>query len=176
MIAVAGFLCALSAPYRVNRLLSFVNPLRDPQGTSYHINQILIALANGGLFGLGLGQSRQKYEYLPEVATDSIFAIIAEEFGFFGSLILLALFLFLIYKGIQISKRAPDKFGQLLALGIVAWIGLQTIINLGAMVALVPLTGIPLPFISYGGSALITNLAAIGILLNISKHQVNFKK
>lgn len=172
VIAILGFLFALSAPYRINRLLSFVNPLRDPQGSSYHINQILIALANGGLFGLGLGQSRQKYEYLPEVATDSIFAIVAEELGFFGSLILLTLLLFLIYRGIKIAKNATDHFGRLLALGITSWIGIQTVVNLGSMVALFPLTGIPLPFISYGGSALVTNLAAIGILLSISKHQI----
>lgn len=168
----AALIFALSAPYRINRLLAFINPLRDPQGSSYHINQILIALANGGLFGLGFGQSKQKYEYIPEVATDSIFAIIAEEIGFVGAMIIISLFLLFLFRGFKIARDAPDKFGEILALGITTWIGLQAVINLSAMVALLPLTGIPLPFISYGGSALITTMVAVGILLNISRQQV----
>ena len=144
-------------------------------GASYHIRQILIALGSGGLFGVGLGQSRQKYEYLPEVTTDSIFAVIAEELGFIGGIILIGVFLFLIWRGIKIAKEAPDEFGRLLAVGIIAWIGFQTIINLASMVALVPLTGIPLPFISYGGTSLILTLTAMGILVSISRQRV-FKK
>lgn len=160
------------SPYRRQRLLTFLNPAIDPLGASYHIRQILIAIGSGGLFGLGLGKSRQKYEYLPAGTTDSIFAIIAEEIGFIASVGLIFIFLFLIWRGIRIAKQAPDDFGRLLAAGIVAWLGVQTLINLAAMLALVPLTGVPLPFISYGGSSMVMNLLAVGILLNISYHQV----
>lgn len=174
LVGVTGFI--LQAPYRINRLLSFLDPSRDPQNSSYHLVQILIALANGGFFGLGLGQSRQKFEYLPEVATDSIFAIIVEELGLIGGLILAVIFFLLIYKGLKIAQYAPDKLGQLLAVGLISWIGLQTFINLAGIVVLIPLTGIPLPFVSYGGSALISNFAAIGVLLNISKYRIIVNK
>ena len=158
--------------YRKERLLTFLNPTRDPLGASYHIRQILIALGSGGLFGLGLGQSRQKYEYLPAVTTDSIFAVIAEETGFVGAFLVILTFLVLIWRGFKIAKEAPDAFGRLLAIGIISWLGLQALVNLAAMVALVPLTGIPLPFISYGGSSLVLALTGAGILLNISKQRV----
>jgi len=158
--------------YRRERLLSFLNPSRDPLGTSYHIRQILIAIGSGGLFGVGLGQSRQKYEYLPEATTDSIFAVIAEELGFVGAVCLLALFLLMIWRGMKIAKEAPDDFGRLLAVGIISWIGFQALVNLSAMVAIVPLTGVPLPFISYGGSSLVLSLTAMGILVNISKQRI----
>jgi cell division protein FtsW len=158
--------------YRRERLLTFLNPGRDPLGASYHIRQILLALGSGGLWGLGLGQSRQKYEYLPAVMTDSIFAVIGEELGFIGGAAILLAFLFIIWRGFKIAQGAPDRFGQLLAVGITAWIGLQALINLAAMVALVPLTGVPLPFISYGGSSLVVTLAGMGILINISKYRV----
>lgn len=158
--------------YRKERLLTFLNPSRDPLGASYHIRQILIALGSGGIFGLGLGQSRQKHAYLPAAATDSIFAVVAEELGFIGASLLILAFLLLIWRGIKIAQNAPDKFGQLLAIGITTWIGLQALINLSAMVALVPLTGVPLPFISYGGSSLVLVLTGIGVLLNISKQRV----
>jgi len=161
-----------SSSYRRERLLTFLNPGRDPLGASYHIRQILIALASGGLFGVGLGQSRQKYEYLPEVTTDSIFAVIAEETGFVGGLLVVLSFLFFVWRGLKIAKEAPDEFSRLLAIGITVWVGLQAFVNLAAMVALVPLTGIPLPFISYGGSALVLALFSAGILVNISKHRV----
>lgn len=174
-LIVVGFLTGLglifSSSYRKERILTFFNPTRDPLGASYHIRQILLALGSGGLFGLGLGQSRQKYEYLPAAATDSIFAVIAEELGFVGSLIIIILFLLLIWRGFKIAKEAPDKFGLLLATGIISWIGFQTLINLSAIVALVPLTGMPLPFISYGGSSLILIMTACGILVNISKQK-----
>lgn len=164
-----GFLIfVLSAEYRKNRVLAFLNPFADPQGYSYHISQVLIAIGSGGLFGLGIGQSRQKFEYIPEVTTDSIFAIVGEELGFLGSIFLISLFVFLIYKGFKITKECKEPFGKLLAFGLTCWLGIQTIVNLGAMVALLPLTGVPLPFISYGGSALLANLMAVGILLNIS--------
>lgn len=160
------------SPYRRERLLTFLDPTRDPLGASYHIRQILIALGSGGLFGLGLGRSRQKYEYLPAVTTDSIFAVIAEEIGFIGGLVMILAFSLLIWRGFKIAKEAPDEFGKLLAVGVISWIGLQALINLGAMVALVPLTGLPLPLISYGGSSLVLTLTGMGILLNISKQRV----
>lgn len=159
-----------TSAYRSLRILAFLNPFSDPQGFSYHISQVLIALGSGGLFGLGLGHSRQKFAYIPEVTTDSIFGIIGEELGFLGSTLLILLLAFLIIRGLKISQSCPDKFGKILALGITSWLGVQIIINLSSMVALLPLTGVPLPFISYGGSALVANLTAVGILLNISKN------
>jgi len=175
-LGVLGFLTGAGlislSPYRRERFLTFLNPTRDPLGASYHIRQILLALGSGGIWGLGLGQSRQKYEYLPAVMTDSIFAVIAEELGFIGGVLILLAFLVIIWRGFKIAQQAPDHFGQLLAVGITSWIGLQALINLSAMVALVPLTGVPLPFISYGGSSLIVTLAGVGILVNISKHRV----
>jgi len=123
----------------------------------------------GGVTGVGLGNSLQKYAYLPENATDSIFAIIAEELGFVGSAVLIGVFLLIIWRGFLISQLAPDKFGKLLAGGIISFIAVQTLINIGAQTALFPLTGIPLPFVSYGGSSLVINMCAIGILLNISR-------
>ncbi len=176
LLGILGFLAGLglifSSAYRKERVLTFLDPSRDPLGASYHIRQILLALGSGGLFGLGLGQSRQKYEYLPAAATDSIFAIMAEEIGFVGALVIILVFLLLIWRGFKIAKEAPDKFGTLLATGIISWIGFQTLINLSAIVALVPLTGVPLPFISYGGSSLILIMTASGILVNISKQKV----
>ena len=169
---LSGVGLIITSPYRKERLLTFFDPSRDPLGASYHIRQVLIAIGSGGLFGVGLGQSRQKYEYLPEVTTDSIFAIIAEEIGFIGGVIILGLFLLLVWRGFRIAKEAPDEFGKLLAVGITSWIGFQALINLCSMVALVPLTGIPLPFISYGGSSLVLSLVAMGILVNISKQRV----
>lgn len=167
IIAVLGLI--LTSGYRSKRVLAFLDPFSDPQGFSYHISQVLIALGAGGLFGLGLGHSRQKFEYIPEVSTDSIFGIVGEELGFFGSAFLIGLFIFLIFRGLKIAQDCTDNFGKLLALGITCWIGIQVVINLSAMTALMPLTGVPLPFISYGGSALVANLTAMGILLNISK-------
>lgn len=160
---------AVVSPYRFRRLTTFLNSELDPQGASYQIRQILLALGSGGLFGVGLGRSRQKYEYLPEANTDSIFAIIGEEIGFIGALAVILMFLFVIWRGFRIAKRAPDVFGRMLALGISSWIAIQTSINLASAVALIPFTGVPLPLLSYGGSSLIILLSAIGILLNISR-------
>ncbi|MBI3485636.1 putative lipid II flippase FtsW [Candidatus Daviesbacteria bacterium] len=169
-IAILGFIIfILKSTYRKQRILAFLDPFTDPQGFSYHISQILIALGSGSWFGLGLGQSRQKFEYIPEVTTDSIFAIVGEEFGFIGALILILGMSFLIYRGFKIAENAEDNFGKYLSFGLTFWLGIQTLVNLGAMVSLIPLTGVPLPFISYGGSALLANLIAVGILLNISK-------
>lgn len=156
-------------PFRAERLTVFLNPELDPQGIGYHINQALLAIGSGGMFGLGLGHSRQKFNYLPEAATDSIFAVIAEELGFFFSAMLVVLFLAFVLEGIRIARNSPDPFGKYLAVGITAWIGFQALINISAMLSLVPLTGIPLPFISYGSSSLITTLAAVGILAAVSK-------
>lgn len=177
IVVAAGFTVVTSlilmAPYRIKRILAFLDPFSDSQGYSYHITQVLIALGSGGLTGLGIGQSRQKFAYIPEVTTDSIFSIIGEEFGFIGSSIVIILFGILIYRGFKIIEESPDSFGKLLAAGLVIWIGAQTVVNLSAMVSLMPLTGVPLPFISFGGSALLVNLIAAGILLNISKHTIN---
>lgn len=169
-----GLALTLLSDYRRERLVTFLNPHSDIMGTinasSYHVRQILIALGSGGFWGLGLGQSRQKYLFLPEPATDSIFAIIAEELGFLGAMGLIAALVFLVTRGFLIALRTDDPFGRLLAVGIVSWIGAQCVINLSAMVALIPLTGVPLPFVSYGGSSLVVSLAAMGILLNISRY------
>lgn len=169
VVVVGGLGLILLEPYRAARLTTFLNPEHDLSASSYHLRQILIALGSGGLFGVGIGNSLQKYAYLPEATTDSIFAIIGEEIGFFGVLIFILIVLFVIYRGFYISVRAKDNFGKLLAGGITSMIAIQTIVNLGAQTALMPLTGVPLPFISYGGSALTVNLISIGILLNISR-------
>jgi cell division protein FtsW len=168
-LAVFGYLLIKLSPYRAQRLSTFLNPNQSLQNYSYHVKQILIALGSGGLMGVGIGNSLQKYAYLPENVTDSIFAIVAEEIGFLGATLILLLFLFLIWKGFNIAVLAKDKFGKLLAGGITTYFAMQVIVNLAAQTALIPLTGIPLPFISYGGSALIINLSSIGILLNIAK-------
>lgn len=176
VLGITGLLLVLFEPYRLARLTTFLNPGQNVLGASYHLRQILIALGSGGLLGVGIGNSLQKYAYLPEATTDSIFAIIAEEIGFVGVFIFLLVVLFVIYRGFLIAQRAPDSFGKLLAGGITSFIAIQTIVNLGAQTALMPLTGVPLPFISYGGSALIINLVSIGILLNISRQSTGHEK
>ncbi len=158
------------APYRLARFTIFLNPELDPQGIGYHINQAFLAIGSGGFFGRGFGQSRQKFNYLPEITGDSIFAVIAEELGFFLTIMVVALFVAFAYKGFKIALSSPDTFGKLLAVGITSWIVFQSFINIGAMVGLMPITGVPLPFISYGGTAMTMNLAAMGILINISKY------
>ncbi len=164
-----GLLLIKFSPYRFKRLMAFFNPALDPQGITYHINQILISLGNGGLLGRGFGASRQKYLFLPEAHTDSIFAIIAEEFGFIGGFLLICLFLFFIIQLYRVATSSPDRFGKLLAVGIFVIFNLQLIINLAGMVNLSPLTGVPLPFISYGGSNILISFALMGILINIAK-------
>lgn len=169
--AVVGFfLIVKTAPYRAARFLVFLNPELDPQGKGYHINQALLAIGSGGVFGLGLGHSRQKFNYLPEAASDSIFAIIAEELGLIVVLGVLALFIVFMVRGYRIARHAPDEFSRVIAVGVTTWFGFQAMINIAALSGLLPLTGIPLPFISYGGTSLITSCAAIGILANISTH------
>jgi len=166
---LAGLVLILTSPYRRERLLSFLNPAADPLGTSYHVRQALIAIGSGGIFGVGLGQSRQKYQYLPMATTDSIFAVIAEELGFVGALVVILIFLVLVWRCFNIAQKCKDNFGRFLAVGIASWISFQTLVNLGAMVALLPLTGVPLPFVSYGGSSLVLILIAMGIINNISR-------
>ena len=162
------FLLVKFSPYRLRRLLAFFDPKLDPLGITYHINQIAISLESGGLTGLGLGASRQKYLYLPEAHTDSIFAIIAEEFGFIGAILLIAVYMYLMYRIYQIALNAPDRFGRLLAGGAFAFFNLQAVINLAGMVNLLPLTGVPLSFISYGGSNLLVSFILMGVLINIA--------
>ena len=157
------------APYRFNRVLVLLKPDIDPMGIGYQIKQSLIAIGSGGLFGLGLGMSNQKFDFIPQTMSDSIFSIYAEETGFFGSIILISLFIFLFLQGYKLFRRTDDRFSQLLILGICSWITFQAIIHIGAMIAVFPLTGIPLPFISYGGSHLIAEMAGAGLLLNISR-------
>lgn len=170
---VAVLILIVTSSYRSKRMLAFLDPFSDSQGFTYHISQVLIALGSGGLFGLGLGHSRQKFEYIPEVSTDSIFGVIGEELGFVGGALLILLFVVVLTRGFKIIANCPDNFGKILGLGIVLLIGVQVVINLSAMTALLPVTGVPLPFISYGGSALVTNLTAVGILLNISRSNNN---
>ncbi len=154
--------------YRRDRFFSFLNQIEDPLGKTYHINQIIISLGLGGVWGLGVGNSRQKYLFLPEAATDSIFAVIAEEVGFVGSLVLILLFFYFFYLGYKIALRTNDPFGKALVFGFLIWIGSQTFINLSSIVALLPITGIPLPFFSYGGSSLISLMMAVALVIKIS--------
>jgi cell division protein FtsW len=156
-------------PYRLRRITSFLNPWDDPQGSGFQLVQSFIALGSGGLMGVGLGSSRQKLSYLPESHTDFIFSIIGEEFGFIGVVIVIALFLVLFIKGVSIANRAKDRFVYYLAIGLTMMISLQALINFAVATGLVPTKGLPLPFISYGGSSLLVNMAAIGLLLRISK-------
>ncbi|HSD12208.1 MAG TPA: putative lipid II flippase FtsW [Patescibacteria group bacterium] len=172
LVAGAGALVLLvkSAPYRAARLMTFLHPELDPQGVGYHINQAFLAIGSGGWFGLGLGHSRQKYLYLPEVAGDSVFAVIAEELGFIFVLAVLVLIAAFIMRMVRISREAPDAFGRYAAIGIAAWVFSQTLFNIGSMVGIMPITGLPLPFVSYGGSSLAVLLGAMGIMANISAH------
>lgn len=168
LLFLAGLIFVKISPYRVRRFEAFLNINDSFESSSYHVKQILIALGSGGLMGVGLGNSLQKYAYLPESTTDSIFAIIAEELGFIGAAFLVLFYIFIIWRCFYIAMHARDNFGKLLGGGIATFLAIQTIINLSAQTALIPLTGIPLPFISYGGSALIVDLCSVGILLNIS--------
>ncbi len=167
LVAITGLI--FSSPYRVDRVKTFMDPTSDPLGASYHINQVLYGLGSGGWGGVGLGRSRQKYAYLPEATTDSIFVIIAEEFGFVGSSLLIAILVGLLLASFKVAMNVNDKFDKLLASGLSLIFLLQIFVNLASMVALVPLTGVPLPFISYGGSSLVTNFIALGLLINIAK-------
>ncbi|HHX58701.1 MAG TPA: putative lipid II flippase FtsW [Candidatus Moranbacteria bacterium] len=159
-----------TSTYRKERLLSFLDSGADVQGSGYQINQALIAIGSGGIFGLGLGQSRQKFNYLPEPIGDSIYAIVGEELGMIGAVIIVIFYLFFALRGYRIAKQAPDKFASLTAAGITTWIVLQAFVNIMAILGLIPLTGITLPLISYGSTSLLLTLFSIGILLNISRY------
>ncbi len=157
-------------PHAALRFTAFLHPELDPQGVGYQINQAVLALGSGGIFGLGLGNSRQKFNYLPEASGDSIFAIIGEELGFVFALIIIALFVVIALRGLRIARQTEDMFGKLVAVGITAWIVFQAFFNIAGIMNLIPFSGIPLPLISYGGSAMLVTLAAMGILLNISRY------
>ena len=167
-VCFAGLL--IVAPYRVQRLTTFLHPELDPQGVGYQINQAFLAVGSGVVFGLGLGHSRQKFQYLPEVQADSIFAVIAEEMGLLITSVLVILIAFLGLRGFKIAKGAPDQFGYLLGSGIMVWFVWQSYLNISTTIGLLPLTGVPLPLISHGGSAMVAMLAGMGIVANISKH------
>lgn len=169
--AAAGLVAFLIkiTPYRAARFLTFLHPELDPQGIGYHINQAYLAIGSGGLFGLGYGHSRQKYLYLPEVAGDSIFAVIAEEMGMLVALMLVTVLGLLVHRIFVIGKATADPFGRFLAVGIGAWIGIQTFFNVASMIGLMPITGVTLPFISYGSSAFVAMSMACGIVASISR-------
>ena len=169
LIGITGLI--LVAPYRLQRISSFINPWNDPLGSGFQIIQSLYAIGPGGLFGFGLGNSRQKHFYLPEPQTDFIFSIICEELGFFGVLLVVFLFMIIVATGFRIASKCEDLFGKFLAFGITFWIAFQTILNLMVVVGLIPVTGVTLPFLSYGGSSLLILYIAIGIVLNISRYQ-----
>lgn len=170
LIAFALFL-AQSASYRIDRVLAFLHPKSDPLGIGYQINQILVALGSGGIAGLGIGMSQQKFGFIPQPVGDSIFAIYGEEFGFIGTVFLITLFLIFLVRGLMIAVHTKDEFARLVACGISCWIPFQAFINIGGMSGLIPLTGVPLPFFSYGGTAMVVTLIATGILFNISRHR-----
>ncbi|MFJ7976305.1 stage V sporulation protein E [Peribacillus sp. JNUCC 23] len=171
LLGVAGFVALIaSAPYRIKRITSFLDPWADPQNSGFQMIQSFYAIGPGGLFGLGLGQSRQKFFYLPEPQTDFIFAIISEELGFIGGTLVILLFALLLWRGVRIALGAPDLYGSLVAVGIIAMVAIQVMINIGVVTGLMPVTGITLPLLSYGGSSLTLMLIAIGVLLNISRY------
>ena len=166
--AFAGLLGVL-APYRLHRLLSFLHPERDKTNTGYQAVQARVGMATGRLFGVGLGAGREKTGYLPNAHTDFIFAVIGEEVGLVGCLVVVLLFVGFVFLGVRAAARAPDRFGTLVATGITAWVVLQALVNVGAVVGLLPVTGVPLPFVSFGGSSTVIAMAGVGILANIAK-------
>ncbi len=167
---------AFVRPYVMERIKTFINPASDPRGSSYQLQQSLIAIGSGGAFGRGLGQSVQKFNYLPEPQGDSIFAVIAEEFGFLGTTILMTLYVFFAIRGFKIALRAPDTFSRYLVVGLVMLLTAQSFLNIASLVGLFPLTGVPLVFISHGGTALMIALGAVGIILNVSRYEKIEKK
>jgi len=172
VVAGAGALALLAAvfePYRMRRIMAFRDPWADPLNTGYQTIQSQVGIANGGLLGVGLGEGRAKWGFLPYAHTDFIYAIIGEEFGLFGSVLIIALFCMLGLLGVRTAMRAPDRFGMLLAAGVTAWILVQAFVNIGAVVGALPITGVPLPFVSFGGSSLLVTMAAAGLLLNVAR-------
>jgi len=169
-IVFVGLIAVASTPYRRDRFFAFLHPERDTSNTSYHINQALIAVGSGGLVGLGLGNSVQAYGYLPEAANDSIFAVYGEKFGFFGSVALVCVIGALLWRIIRIMEGAPDDYSRLVLVGIFAWLFIQSLMNIGAMIGLLPLKGITLPLVSYGGSSLVFVMIALGLVFQISRY------
>ena len=168
-LSVAAILfLSVFQPYRMARLLAFLNPWSDPKGIGYHIIQSLIAVGSGGIFGMGIGLSRQKFFYIPQPHTDFIFAVVCEEIGLIGACVLIAAFLFLVSRCFRIGAQCSDRYGYLLACGFAVSLCLQAAINMGVVTGLVPTTGIPLPFISYGGTSLVLTLFSVGVVMNIS--------
>ncbi|MBI5078605.1 putative lipid II flippase FtsW [Candidatus Saganbacteria bacterium] len=169
-MALAGIVAiSVTSPYRLRRLIAYIDPWKDPQGIGFHIIQSLLAVGSGGFFGLGLGASRQKFFYLPQQFTDFIFAILCEELGFIGGVGVAVLFVVFAARGFRVALSASDRFRSLLVSGLVSWLTLQAVVNVMVVVGLIPTTGIPLPFISYGGTAVIVNLFSAGIVLNVSR-------
>lgn len=170
-LGISGVLVAiLGEEYRRRRLLAFLDPWADPQGAGFHIIQSLLALGSGGVLGVGLGNSRQKFFYLPERHTDFIFSILGEELGLVGTGAVIAMFALFAYRGFRAARRAPDQFGALLAAGITTMILIQAVLNIGVTTGVLPITGVPLPFLSFGGSSLLFTMIAAGVLLNISQY------
>jgi cell division protein FtsW len=170
--AMSALALAMLKPYQWARITAFLHPQANRQDTAYQLYQSLIALGSGGWLGVGLGASRQKWMYVPNAHTDFIFAILGEELGLVGEIVVLAAFGAVLFAGVRIAAKAPDAFGRLLASGVVAWFGVQIVVNLGGVTGLLPITGVPLPFLSYGGSSLVVSLAAVGILVNIAQEPV----
>ena len=168
--AAVSYLMVITMEYRLDRILSFTNPHSDPEGLGFQVIQLLVALGSGGPLGLGWTESRQKNLYVPGAHTDGVFAIMGEELGFVGLMVILAVFAFFVYRGLRVTVRSRDRFAQLLAIGVISWIAFQTLINIAGITRTIPLTGVPLPFLSYGGSALISVMAACGILLGLSRY------
>jgi len=164
-------LTVFASPYRRARVFAFVDPWRDPLNTGFHIVQSLLALGSGGIFGVGLGASRAKFFYLPEQYTDFIFSVLGEELGLIGTLVVIALFVTLAYRSVSIALVAPDRFGFFLAIGCAAMITIQAFVNIGVVSSSWPVTGVPLPFISFGGSSLVVNLLAVAIIANVGRHR-----
>jgi cell division protein FtsW len=169
--AVLALIIGLAEPYRRARLLSFLNPFAHARGSGYQVVQSLVGLGSGHLYGLGLGGGREKWGLLPNAHTDFIFSVIGEEGGLFGGLVVLCLFSALAWYGLRAASRAPDRFGSLLAVAATCWITSQAVINIGAVIGVLPVTGIPLPFVSFGGSSLVITMAAAGILVNVAAHE-----
>jgi cell division protein FtsW len=168
--SAVSYLVIQTKEYQLDRLTSFVSPESDPQGIGFQVIQLLVALGSGGPTGIGWAESRQKHLYVPGSHTDGVFAILGEELGFIGLMAILALFAFFVFRGLKVTFAARDNFAMLLSVGIVSWIAYQTIINIAGITRTIPLTGVPLPFLSYGGSALIALLAGVGILLSVSRY------
>lgn len=177
LVGGAVFLFLIYAlPHAAARMDAYTVALRDPEQASWHVQQTLIALGRGGIFGVGLGESTQKFGPLPLAHTDGVFAVLGEELGLLGSLIVIGLLTMLIWRGVRVARNARDSFGFLLALGITFWLGYQALINIAVITAVIPFTGIPLPFLSYGGSSLVISLVAVGILLNVSRDKAMQKR